>query len=187
MRVALLAPARTALTDLSDGPEQPTHEREQVMNPLNRMNPGTPYACSLGTECTRTLTCKGLHTATKPTICTGPETCKDPSHDQPYTGNGYSVAINPLLEEPATIDEHVLLIRARGVSLERWIRKPEDIGTNGPIIREIIARMEGDLQSLRTLVKDIEKAESEPTAFENLCETMPELAERVRSIGKAGE
>lgn len=37
------------------------------------------YHCDRGSECTRTLTCQGLHTEV--TICTGIETCKDSSHE----------------------------------------------------------------------------------------------------------
>ena len=103
------------------------------MNPLNRMNPG---ADDFEKARAFVRAVNGV----------------------PHTGNGYGVAINPLLEEPATIDEHVALIRARGASLERWTRQNHHVATNGPIIRELIARMEGNLQGLRTLVKDMEAA-----------------------------
>lgn len=148
---------------------------------LTIIQPNETVSCTKGAACTGALTCKGQHwrgdavSAYPPKLAanalygkrdqaiehpvTADEAVKIIQHA--YTGNGYGVAINPLLEEPETIDEHVALIRARGASLERWTRKHEDIATNGPIIRELIARMEGNLQALRTLVKDIEKAESE--------------------------
>lgn len=128
------------------------------MNPLNRMNPGAVITCTCKPNDEGVLKCNGQHGRIERPV-TADEAVNIIQHA--YTGNGYGVAINPLLEEPATIDEHVALIRARGASLERWTHNNERIATDGPIIRELIARMEGNLQALRTLVKDIEKAENE--------------------------
>lgn len=108
------------------------------MNPLNRMNPGAPaHIAAILAEHGGLVTGDG----------------------QPYTGNGYGAEVSHVSGEPTSIPEYVESIVIRAGDLNRWIGRVAKFKVDGPIVREIIARMEGDLQQLRTLVKDIEQAE----------------------------
>lgn len=135
------------------------------MNPLNRMNPGLSN-CTKGAACTGTLTCQGMHwkapwrgdavSAYPPKLAANSLYGK---RDQAYTGNGYGAEVSHVSGEPTSIPEYVESIVIRAGDLNRWIGRVAKFKVDGPIVREIIARMEGDLQQLRTLVKDIEQAE----------------------------
>lgn len=122
------------------------------MNPLNRMNPGAQYppklaANSLYGKRDRVIDGENEYPALAAKLA------------EPYTGNGYGAEVSHVSGEPTSIPEYVESIVIRAGDLNRWIAGVAKFKVDGPIVREIIARMEGDLQQLRTLVKDIEQAE----------------------------
>lgn len=88
-------------------------------------------------------------------LCFDKECARCEPDNQPVTGDGD----NPLKEitidlptpTPETIPEYMEWIKFRTASLGRWVRMNE-MGT-APVILETIARIEGDLQQLRHLVK----------------------------------
>ena len=150
------------------------------MNPLNRMNPGAVTTCNCE-PVDGTLTCNGHHTErdfardlddtltiiqpgdTQNAVSAYPPKLAANSlygkRDQAYTGNGYGAEVSHVSGEPTSIPEYVESIVIRAGDLNRWVGGVAKFKVDGPIVREIIARMEGDLQQLRTLVKDIEQAE----------------------------
>lgn len=123
------------------------------MNPLNRMNPGTQYPPKLAANSLYGKRAEAI------TPDEGIQRLQNMFSDRPYTGNGYGAEVSHVSGEPTSIPEYVESIVIRAGDLNRWIGGVAKFKVDGPIVREIIARMEGDLQQLRTLVKDIEQAE----------------------------
>ncbi len=82
----------------------------------------------------------------------------------PVTGDGFTQTTTQLTEEPSTLEGYSRRLHLRIHSLGRWLNGSQrlngnkEIAVNGPVIRELLARAEGDLQTIRTMVKDIEKA-----------------------------
>ena len=131
------------------------------MNPLNRMNPGAVITCNCE-PVDGTLTCNGQHWRGDAVSAYPPKLAANSLYgkrDQAYTGNGYGAEVSHVSGEPTSIPEYVESIVIRAGDLNRWVGGVAKFKVDGPIVREIIARMEGDLQQLRTLVKDIELAE----------------------------
>jgi hypothetical protein len=76
--------------------------------------------------------------------------------EDPVTGTGENplkaLRVEPVISSPVTVEDYVKTVDFRFLALQRWIESGEN-----RVALETIARIEGDLQQIRLLLKGAKK------------------------------
>lgn len=78
------------------------------------------------------------------------------SYGTPKVGNGVNplvaLRVEPVMSSPVTVEDYVKTVDFRFLALQRWIESGEN-----RVALETIARIEGDLQQIRLLLRGAKK------------------------------